>query len=255
MPVIEYERADQVPEAFRGIIKEVGGKVTINVVSEDKLAEFRENNVKLASERDGLKAHVARASQILGTDNWDEAEKSVGDLRTLETRVKNNELVAKVGVDETIAQRTAEMKAAHAAQIQERANEANAWKQKFTDLDARHRRGVIEREVTKVALDDKVGIESYALPDLLERAAKTFVVGDDGSMKAMKGDTVLYGEDGTSPMSAQEWVLKLRESAPHFFKGSKGGGSSAGGLHGISGADLSKMSPEQKIALVNEGKR
>ena len=128
MPDIVFEKLEQVPEVFRDIAKEVDGKVVIKVVSEAKHAEFRDNNVRLSGERENLAKQLARAKAIFGTEDFDEAEKAVTDLRTLKTRVDNNELVAKVGVDETIAQRTAEMKAAHAAQIQERANEANAWK-------------------------------------------------------------------------------------------------------------------------------
>ena len=251
MPDIAFEKLDQIPEGLREGVKEVDGKYVIKVVQESKLSEFRDNNTKLRGDVDTLNGKLARAIKIIGDEDLDKAEQGITDLRSTAQRVKDGELIAKAGLEEAVAQRTTEMRSSHTAALQEQAKEVAAWKAKHGEVDQRLKREILSREVSKLAFDEKLGIRGSAVPDLLERAAKTFVVGDDGSLKAMKGDQELYGDD-SNPLTVHGWASKLREEAPHFFEGSKGGGSSAGNKLGLTASELAGMSPEQRISLSNE---
>ena len=56
---------------------------------------------------------------------------------------------------------------------------------------------------------------------------------------------VVYGKDGTSPMSVIDWTTGLKKQAPHLFQGSQGGGAQGSGKGNV---DTSKLTSAQKIA-------
>lgn len=253
MPDIFYATLDAVPEGLREFAADADGKVKVSVVPKAKLDEFRENNVKLAQERDGLKAAVDKAKTLFGED-FEIASKELGDLRGVAQRVKDGELVENKGLDEALSERTKQMRESYEAQVAERAREANAWKDKASTLESKLKRTFIDRAITDVVLDSKSGIEPKAVPDILGRAYNTFQVSDDGKLTPKSGDAVLYGSDGASPMTVNEWVASLKDTAPHYFKGSAGGGASGGDQKmpgGFTAAEVAKMSPMERLRLAN----
>jgi hypothetical protein len=101
------------------------------------------------------------------------------------------------------------------------------------------RRTYVDRALTDVVLDESMGVHPKALADILGRAYQVFEVSDDGKLTPKRGEAVVYGADGVTPMSPKEWVQSLKEDAPYFFKGSNGGGSNGGEggmVHGIAAA-------------------
>lgn len=253
MPDLFYQTLDQVPEGLREFASETDGKVKVSVVAKVKLDEFRENNVKLSQERDALKTAVEKARTVFGED-FDAAAKEFGDLRGVAQRVKDGELVENKGLDEALAERTKQMREGYESQVTERAREANAWKEKATALDTRLKRTFIDRAITDVVLDSKSGVEPKAVTDILGRAYSIFQVSDDGKLTPKNGDAILYGADGASPMTPAEWVATLKDAAPHYFKGSSGGGASGGDAkmpNGMSQAEFAKLSPMQRLRAAN----
>lgn len=254
MPDIFYDSLDAVPEGLREAATEADGKLRVSVVAKSKLDEFRENNIKVSKERDDMLPLLARAKQILGTEDFDEAEKSLAELRQMQQQVKDGQLVANKSLDEAVSERTKQMRESLETQIAEKAREAKAWQEKFGQSDQKYRKTVIDRAVTDVVLDEESGVQTKALPDILSRAYGIFEVGDDGKLTAKKGGEVLYGLDGTTPMSPKEWLTALREEAPYFFRGSNGGGSGGGEtVHaGMSAAELAKLDPVTRLQIANK---
>lgn len=253
MPDLFYSSLDQVPDGLREFALEADGKVKVSVVAKAKLDEFRENNVKLAKERDDLKTSVDKAKSIFGED-FDVASKELGDLRGVAQRVKDGELVENKGLDEALAERTKQMREGFETQIAERSREATAWKEKAGALDTRLKRTFIDRAITDVVLDPKSGVEPKAVTDILGRAYGVFQVSDDGKLTPKSGDAVLYGQDGASPMTPSEWVATLKDAAPHYFKGSSGGGASGGDSklpNGMSQAEYARLTPMQRLRMAN----
>lgn len=254
MPEILFDSLDSIPEGLREIAEEKDGKLSVNVVPKAKLDEFRETNVKVLQERDDLVKNLGKAKEILGTEDFEEAAKTLGELKTTYQRVKDGQLVENKGLEEALTERTKTMRDQMQEEIARNANEAKAWKDKFGSLDMKFRRTFVDRAITDVVLDESSGVHPKALQDILQRAYNVFEVGDDGKLTAKNGEAVMYGADAATPMSPKEWVLSLKEQAPYFFKGSNGGGSNGSDgktINGMTAAEIAKLPPEQRLAIAN----
>jgi hypothetical protein len=56
-------------------------------------------------------------------------------------------------------------------------------------------------------------------------------------------------------MTVAEWLVKLRDEAPHYFKGNNGGGAAGGKdekIGGFTQAQIAQMSPLQRLELANK---
>lgn len=257
MPDIIFESLDKVPEGLREHAKQVEGgegKVAVNVVAKVKLDEFRDNNVKLAQERDDLKKLVSRATEIIGED-FEAGATEIETVRGVAKRVKDGELVENKGLEEALAERTRSMREGYEGQIKTVTSELQAWKQKASTADQRWKRGIVERSVTDAALDEKLGVNPKALPDIISRAHGVFHVDDSDKLIPKSGDAIVYGADGTTPMTVSEWLGKLRDEVPFMFKGSGGGGAPGSGdtkFGGLTKQDFDKLSGKQKLELANK---
>lgn len=256
MPDIFFDTLDAVPAELREFAKEDAGKVVVNVVPKVKLDEFRETNINVSKERDALKGTVTKFVSILGIEDPEAAATQVQELRSVQSRVKAGELVENKGLDEAVAERTKQMRESFETEIQAKARETNAWKDQATSATKALQRNKIDGEVTRAVLSEQSGANHSALADIMQRAYSVFTVSDDGKLIPKNGDAIIYGGDGSTPMSPAEWLGKLREEAPYFFKQSTGGGAGGGDKRngGFTAEELAKMSPEQKLRLVNAGK-
>lgn len=254
MPELLFDSLDAVPEGLREVAVQEGEKVKVNVVPKVRLDEFRENNVKLVKERDDLSSRVGKVKTVLGTEDLDAFAKELGDLRSVASRVKDGQLVENKGLEEALSERTRQMRESYDSEVQKAAKEAAGWRDKFTTTSNKLRQTYIDRALTDVVLDETNGLEPKALIDIVARAARVFEVGEDGKLTPKNGDAVVYGADGVTPMTPKEWVLKLKEEAPYFFKGSNGGGAGGGDqkkVGGYSAAELAKMTPEMRLRVAN----
>lgn len=253
MPDIIYDSLEAVPEGLREAAKEDNGKIVVKVVAQSKLDEFRDNNIKLRQEYEGVQKRVADYASVIGED-FDGFKKEYSELKALGKRFADKELVENKGLDAALAERTAQMKAQLEEQIATKAREASAWQDKFSQTDAKYRRTFVDRAITDVVLDESIGVHPKAVSDILSRAYHVFNVGDDGTLKPMKGDAILYGADGTSPMTPKEWVRSLKDDAPYFFKNSGGGGSNGGDSKNFGGytqEEFQKLDPQVRLAIAN----
>jgi hypothetical protein len=261
MPDLFFDSLDAVPEGLReGAKTNDAGKVVIKVVPQSKLDEFRDNNIKVVQERDAIASKYGKAVEIIGGEDFDAFASGLGELRTTAQRVKDGQLVENKGLEEALADRTAKMREEMQAENARLAQEAKLWKDKHGSTDKRLRQTFVDRAMTDVILDEANGVHAKALPDLLQRAYSVFEVSDDGKLTPKRGDAVVYGGDGATPMTPKEWINTLREEAPYFFKGSNGGGANGGEgktINGMTTADIAKLDPMARLAIANNeyGKR
>lgn len=255
MPDMIFDALDKVPEGLREHAKEQDGKVIVKVVPQAKLEEFRNTNITLAQERDALKAQFEPLRGLIGED-VKAFETELTELRTTAQKVKDGSLKGTDAIQAEVAQRVAQMKGDYERQLTEKANEATAWKNKAAEADQKFRRSLVDRAVTDAVLNEKSGAEPRALPDILSRAYAVFRVEDDGKLVAKDGEAVIYGSDGATPMSPAEWLGKLREQAPYFFKNSNGGGASGSqgtkDYGGMSKADFQKLPASERLRIARE---
>ena len=257
MPDIFFETLDSVPEAFRDIAEEKDGKVAINVVANSKLKEFRDNNIKVSTERDELAKKVAALTSILGEDvDADEFASELAELRDTAQKVKDGKLKADGDIAKEVEARVAAMRSDYEKRLQEAGKEASAWKDKAGVSESKYKRSLVDRAVTDAAVAEGSGVETKALPDILERARKVFQVDEEGKLIAKDGEATIYGGDGSTPMTPKEWLEKLKGDAPYFFKQSNGGG--AGGNTdgklpgGMSQEEWDKLPAKKKLEYANK---
>lgn len=256
MPDIKFKTKDEIPEELRGDAKEVDGGFAVNVVPKARLDEFRDKNIAVMQERDGLKAKVTLYASLVGED----PEKFKGELeslRSVEQQVKDGKLTASKSIDEEVSRRLNEGKAGYETQIRTLATERDNERRAREQSETKFRRSIIDREITSAALSGEAGINPSALTDILTRAHAVFHVGENDALVPKKGDTIIYGSDGVNPMAPKEWLKKLVQEAPHFAKPSSGGGAAGGSnaeFGGMSQEAFLKLSPTARLDLARKAK-
>lgn len=228
------ENLDGLDDAIKNLYsKHQDGKFYLDVdgaVSKNKVDEFRDNNITLKQEIEELtdkygKIDLEKYQELLDKAALDDGKKRIGMDK----------------VDEIVAERTAAMKDEHA-------NQLNALTEANTGLNGQLNGLLIDGTVRNSAMEAKV--RAAALEDVVLRAKQTFKV-VDGKAVAHDGDgKVIYGKNGTDPLSTSEWLAGLKTSAEHLFEPSTGGGAGGGDQRptGDQNQDKSTMSPLQKIS-------
>ena len=258
MPKIIFDTLDQVPEWLRGDAKEVNGKVEADVVQTAKVDEFRNNNIKLSTERDALLKTTTDLTALVGEDV--EAFKvEIEALRKTNQEVDDGKLKGSDAVAKEVEARVLNLKGDYEKQIQNANKEVGAWKDKAITFETRLKNTHIDRAITSAVLDENSGVDPRALPDILERARKVYTIEGEDKLVAKDGEAIVYGSDGATPLPPNEWLEKLKGTAPYFFKSSEGGGAtgSDGKLPaGMTPEQYDKLSGAQKLALSRQpGKR
>ena len=111
------------------------------------------------------------------------------------------------------------------------ADNNKAWELKYGELDRQLQgtRGklstvMVSDELRRVGADLGV-LDGEAMNDFVTRGSGLFKVSDEGSVVAMKGDEIVYGESGVEPLTMREFGKTLSTTATHLFKSSGGGGA------------------------------
>lgn len=253
MPKITFGKLDDIPEALRGTAKDVGGKFEIDVVASSTFEEVRNANTAVSTERDQLKARVAAYAKVVG-DDPEKAAKEIGELRTTSQLVQDGKLKGTDAVEAEVQRRLGEVKTNYETQLRQQAEKSASAEQALQSERARRRNMIIEQRIRDVVYADKSGANPVALPDILSRARDLYTVDDNDNLVAKKGDSIIYGKDGVTPLPANEWLGKLLDDAPYLRLPSAGGGGNPHPKtpHGMTDEAFQKLSPEQRIALARK---
>lgn len=254
---MKFAKKEDAPEDFREHLEQVDGGFELAVVPKKVHDGFRENNINLARERDGLKQANEALTAIVGPD----AEKFKGELTGLRQTaqlVADGKLQKSDAIEAEVNKRVAaresgwnDEKGQLQSQLQAAQDTGKSWESKF-------KASRLDNEIAQLVGAADSGFNPSALPDIQARARQVFQVGDDGSLTPRKGDAVIYSKkEAGQPMSLKEWGAGLLEEAPHFGKSSKGGGAIGGGsggekIAGMPAADFNKLSPAERMARARE---
>lgn len=225
--VMKYviQKLDEVAEPFRALYKPEGEKFVLDVegaVEKARLDEFRNNNIALQQQLDKLK---------------DVDPVKYRELIAIQKKVEEKQLIEAGEVDKVVNLRVGAMREELETKVATAETALNAAQSQLTLL-------LIDDAVKDSAV--KNGVLPTAIEDIVFRARGTFVLEDNVPVPKVAGK-VVYGKDGTTPMTPDEWIQGLKKTAPHLFQGVRGSG--AGGGHGLGGMDVSKMTPIEKINL------
>jgi hypothetical protein len=211
------EDVNEVDESLRGeYAKGEDGKYYLKIEgtipeleeSKAKVAEFRDNNIELLKERDGL------STKLKGFEGIDPTKYK--ELMQQVEQFKSSGITSPPDMEMKIQQAVA----AAVTPLQEQLTAMQKEKEEATE---KLKRREVEGNLTKVGID--AGVEDKAIPDFLSRGLKIFNL--EGV--AMNGDKPIFSKKKPDQkMSMEEWAAELLQEAPHLFRISKGGG--AGGL-------------------------
>lgn len=252
MPAIKFDTKEAIPEGLREFATESeDGKFTVKVAPEAKLNEFRDKNITLSQQIETLTPTLARVKEIAGED-LDAFANKVSELESIAQRVADGELKTTEDIEKAVAERAKAMKDGYESnQKAERDLRTKAEKERDEARSALDRTEV-RHAITAAVIAPNSGVRPEALGDILERAYKLFKW-VNGKPVPMNGESTVFGADGAEPMTPSEWIAKLRDEAPYFFAGNGGGGANGGRdtKHGMTQAEIAKLTPAQKLALAN----
>lgn len=217
---------EEVDETFRAMYKkrDSDGKYVLEVegaVEKARLDEFRENNLSMKQQLDALKdIDPARYRELL----------------ELDTKVKEKKLIESGRIDELVEGRIKTMRTEHEKIAKDLTDQLSVSNKQLEVL-------LIDNAVKSAAIAS--GVLPSAVDDVVLRAKATFVL--DKGVPIIKNDKgeVVYGEDGTTPMSVASWTKGLQKSAPHLFAGAQGSGATGSGA---ASKQTGNMSAVEKIA-------
>lgn len=235
-----FSRPD-VKEAMQNLFKQQLEKETsgLRANKEEILTEKRQLAEKLAS----------LEGQVEGLD--------LGSVREILKRIEGDEEASllKDGKIEDVVQKRVERAILEARKdveaVQKKLDEATEGS---TAKDAKIHKLVVESELRRVA--GKMGVADTAIDDFVSRGMATFqaheIGGKDVAVQLDEEGSPVRGKDGKTPLMPEEWGEGLRESAPHLWPASAGGGANGGGSGTKSKdgkPDADKMTPKQMLSI------
>lgn len=258
MPIIKLETRDAWPEELRDLVKESeAGGFELNVVPKTKLDEFRDTNINVSKERDAAVDELKKLKDIIpeGTD-YDEFRTQLTDLQAMAQRVADGELSENGDIEAEVAKRTERMK----RELEDQKTAALGAKTKAEEraqaAEGKFKNLILKQAVIEAAMDPETGANPEAVDYILSDAQKVFSFDEDDQLVPRKGDSVLYGSDGATPMSMKEWVSDLVSTKTILAKPSGGGGGEGDPskkYFGFTKEAYDKMSATEKLALANKG--
>lgn len=254
MPVINFPTLEAVPEGLKEYAKETeDGQFGVNVSPTKKLDEFRDKNIELSKQTEVLAPFVSRVKSIAG-DDFDEFESELKSLRDIARRVQDGELKTDDQIENAVQDRIKILRDGYEENNKALSRQVAEKEQIAQSLTQRLERTRIDKEVTAAVIVPDSGVRPEALPDVLERAYRIFKVEENGLIPK-KGESTIYGADGATPMTVNEWLAKLRDEAPHYFKSNAGGGAGGGKeekVGGYTSEQIAKMPAHQRLELANK---
>lgn len=255
MPDVIFTALEQIPEGLREDAKQVDGKFVVNLVPAKKLTEFRDNNINLSRERDELKSKYEAVIPLIGDDPTKFATE-LNELRSTAQLVKDGKLKGSEAIQAEVENRIKTQRETLEGQLREAGQKLQATDSDRNQWKTKYEKSVLHQKITNAVIGKDSVANPEALPDILARAEQLFVVQPDGNIVPKKGDTIIYGSDGASPMSPTEWLTKLVSESPYLGKSSAGGGANGGrdggNKFGMTDEAFQKLPPQERIKLARE---
>lgn len=235
------ENLDGLSEDIAGLYTEKNGKFVLEIegmTSKDKLDEFRSNNVKLMKD-------IKALEDKFGNIDLKEYE----ELKKAAQEASDKNLLDEGKVEELLEQRTQRMR-------EEMQNQIDSLSSEKENLSGQLQKLVIDNATRAAA--SKAGVVDTAVDDVLSRVRGTFKLEGDKAVPYENG-SIVYGSDGETPLTIDDWVGGLKKSAPHLFPGSNGTGSqhqsnqSSGGSKTLNREGFEKLSQIERAKFFREG--
>jgi hypothetical protein len=206
---------------YRELYIEKDGKFELPVeglVPQERLREFRDNNIALMKEREELKKALTKYNDI-DPEKYQEALKKL-------TELDDKKMLDEGKIEELLQARMERYNEDwnnREKGYQKKISEQESMTARLVESLARER---IDGRLREVA--PKIGITKTGIDDFIRRGREVWQL-VDGEPVAMHGDQPIYGKDPSQRISMEEWGTDLAPEAPHLFERSMGGGAQNNG--------------------------
>lgn len=230
---------NEIDEPLRPLYTQVGDEYVLDTEDgefKSKIGEFRNTNIDLQKQLQQLQEQAGQVDtlqeQLKSFEGLDanKAREAMDKMR----QINEKKLIEAGKLDEVLEQRTSRMKSDYEGQIKalqqslsQNKDEVSTFKSKLTEV-------VIDNSL-QAAVSKVASVRPGAMQDIISRGRGVWSIDDDGNPVPTGSDgKVMYGKDGKSTLSMEEWAQSLVTDAGYLFEPSSGGGS-GGGLSGGSG--------------------
>lgn len=258
MPVILFDTLEQIPAELHDFTKtNEAGKIEINLVPKVKIDEFRENNTKLAKDKETLSEQLAKLSKFTG-DDVDAFTAELEDLRKTKQLVNDGKLSKSDEIEKVLTDRTQKMRESHEEENRKAKVEYFNLEKQYNEVVEHLKNNKVESFVQAAINDPKSGARLEASPHILIEAKKIFKVEGDSILPKDAAGSTVYGNDGTNPMTPIEWLKGLQKTMPYLFKESAGGGangSQSSGYGNLTKDEFNKLPASKRLEIANSIKK
>ena len=223
----KVDSLEEVPESLQQYYEETGtGSYVLSIdgvppQAQAKIAEFRDNNINLAKEKEEL---LERMKIYEGLDA-DKAREALAKLATME----EEELVKSGDVETLVQQKLAAAQNDHLKQLESLKAARDEAEKKAKINQAKLSEFIIQNKILE-AVNNVAQPHQAAIPDILYRAKSQWRLAEDGSMYAVdEYGNKQYSKGGDELISPTEWSKNLVENARHLFSASIGSQATGSG--------------------------
>ena len=223
----KVDSLEEVPESLQQYYEETGtGSYVLSIdgvppQAQAKIAEFRDNNINLAKEKEEL---LERMKLYEGLDA-DKAREALAKLATME----EEELVRSGDVETLVQQKLAAAQNDHLKQLESLKSARDEAEKKAKINQAKLSEFIIQNKILE-AVNNVAQPHQAAIPDILYRAKSQWRLAEDGSMYAVdEYGNKQYSKGGDELISPTEWSKNLVENARHLFSASIGSQATGSG--------------------------
>ncbi|MFZ3286554.1 MAG: hypothetical protein WA191_06855 [Telluria sp.] len=236
---------ESVPEALHSLYTEADGKFRLQV---DGIEDTKGLKSALEKERqtakDAEKARKDFEKQFEGID-----PKKVKDMMSRFDNDEELKLISEGKISEVVEKRMERQRADLERQLGEKDGAIDAANKR---ADA-YIQSVLDNEIRSVA----TGLHKFAVDDALLLGRQIFKLDENGRAVQFGSDgKPVMGKDGKTPFGPGEWIDGMKSTKPHWFPSTASGGGASGHMAVSGGADMSKMSPTERLtaARARQGK-
>jgi len=234
-----YASKEEIPKGLEAFYKEADGKWVLQVEgmsptsevtsANDRLAEFRSNNITLTQQLKELEG-----KKFLSQEEQEEFD----DLKKQADELKDKKLIDSGKIEELLATRTERLRADYDNQITGLQKQVTELTATAGTYQSRLAGVLVEAEVSKVMSASGFQPVQGALADIVGRARGTWKVDEKGELVALDAnDNPVYGADPTVPLTMAEWATTTAKDAPYLFMENTGSGGDGSGTGGKKGSD------------------
>jgi len=188
-------------------------------------APLKVNRDKILGEKREIKERLDKLSETITKLGGDEGILRLVALHENLSKDELGKLLADGRHDEWFEKKTAALRTGHQKELETLKAQVQELTKQKDDAITRFTTGTLENMVR--AGCSAAGVVDTAIGDVVLRTMQVFAWDEELGRHVQKDESgeIVYGKDGKTPMTPQEWIEGRKEDSRHWFPASKGAGA------------------------------